>query len=614
MSAPAPMGRLDAGHADIPPDPRARVGPFAVPAGTGGALAKLARKRRATAPSPDDQTSRQRSGREALESGHARLVVLALFFALGFSVVGLRVVDLTAFQTTAANIRGPSWPAVVRERADITDRNGVLLATDVTVASLFAEPKKVLDPVEAANGIARALPDLDRNEILARLTAGKTFVWLKRHLTPREQDAVNRLGLPGIGFQSEQERIYPQGPLASHVLGFVDVDNHGLAGVEQYFDERLRKLPEDGKRTPVKLSLDVRVQYVLHDELAAMVKQFRALGAAGLVMDAATGEVLAMVSLPDFDPNKVGESTDDQRFNRATLGIFEPGSTFKVFTLAMAFDLGTARLDDRFDATKPLQISRFTIHDDHAKNKWLTPPEIFIYSSNIGAARMAMEVGGDRQRAFLSKLGLLERPTLEIPELGTPMVPSPWRDVSTVTVAYGHGIAMSPFQNASAFASVVNGGLRIQPTLVARDGPVTGTRVISQATSETMRRLLRLNVEQGTGSKAVAPGYYVGGKTGTADKAVAGGYAEHQVVSSFLSAFPVNAPRYVVLAVLDTPQGNQETQGFVTAGWTVAPTVGRVVSRIGPILGVAPLDEKSDWLRAQMAVSLDGKRNGNAAF
>jgi len=323
-----------------------------------------------------------------------------------------------------------------------------------------------------------------------------------------------------------------------------------------------------------------------------------------------SGEVLAMVSLPDFDLNSAGNASADARFNRASLSVYEMGSTFKAFTTAMALDAGTVKIGGGYDATKPIRVARFTIRDDHPKKRWLSVPEIFIYSSNIGAAKMALDVGGERQRDFLDRLGMLRKAALEMPEVGRPMSPARWRDINTMTVAFGHGIAVSPTQLASGVAALVNGGTRVEATLLAQsaDKPRTpGPRVIKARTSSIMQRLMRLNVVRGTGKKAIAAGYMVGGKTGTAEKAGAGGYRRKALLSSFVGAFPMNDPRYVVLAVIDEPKGTKATFGYATGGWTAAPVVGRVVSRIAPILGVTPVNEDSRSVRDAMFVPVKTK-------
>jgi len=452
------------------------------------------------------------------------------------------------------------------------------------------------------------LPELDRQEIEKKLTSGRAFIWLKRHLTPKQQNDVNALGVPGVGFRDDRKRVYPHGNLVAHVLGYTGIDNEGLAGIEKQYDDQLatvnRRSVSVTTGDPLRLSIDVRVQFALQQELSNAVDEFKALGAAGIVLDAVTGEVIAMVSLPDFDPNQARTASPNAMFNRAALGVYEMGSTFKAFTTAMALDVGTVKIGGGYDATKPLRVARFTIRDDHPKKRWLSVPEIFIYSSNIGAAKMAVDVGADRQREFLGRLGLLQRASLELPEVGTPLSPSPWREVNTMTVGFGHGIAVSPVQLTGAMAALMNGGVRIDPTLMARPPMVTpvGTRVMKARTSSIMKRLMRLNVESGTGTKASATGYLVGGKTGTAEKAGAGGYRRKALLSSFIGAFPMNDPRYVVLAVIDEPKGNKKTFGYASGGWTAAPVFGRVVSRIGPLMGVTPVDEESKSVRNAMFI------------
>jgi len=543
---------------------------------------------------------------EVLEIGRNRLVVVAAVFALAFTIIGGRLIDLGVWQRIDGGLNLASAARTgPLARADIVDRNGVVLATDLATASLYAEPRRVIDPEAAARKLLTVLPDLDYNELLGKLATDKGFVWIKRHLTPKQKYVINAQGIPGLGFRDEHKRVYPHGALLAHVVGHAGVDNEGLTGVEKRFDDQLTGAAPGTLITspatasqPLRLSIDVRVQHALHEELAKSVAEFSALGGAGIVMDAKSGEVVAMVSLPDYDLNLAGSASSDARFNRASLGVYEMGSTFKTFTAAMALDYGTVKINGGYDATKPLRVARFTIRDDHPKARWLSVPEIFIYSSNIGAAKMALDVGGQRQKEFLDRLGLLQRSTLELPEVGRPMSPSPWHEINTMTVAFGHGIAVSPVQISGAVASLVNGGYGIKPTLLARDGVESKSRrVIKPRTSKILQRLMRLNVVKGTGSKAAANGYLVGGKTGTAEKAGRGGYQRKALLSSFVAAFPMNDPKYVVLAVIDEPHGTKATHGYASGGWTAAPVVSRVVSRIGPILGISPVDEKSKTVR-----------------
>lgn len=551
----------------------------------------------------------RRSGGDAdpaLDTGRTRLLFTAAMFACAFAVIGLRLVDVTLLkegnEPTVAERRSPTVLPI--GRADIVDRNGVLLATSLKTASLYADPHQVLDPKEAVAKLVKVLPDLNEAEVYKHLTANKKFVWIYRHLTPHQQYQVNRLGIPGLDFLTEERRVYPAGPLAAHLLGFTDVDNRGLAGIEREFDKRLRDSAK-----PLRLSIDVRIQHAMRFELSRAMHLFRAVGAAGLVEDVRTGEILAMVSLPDFDPNLPNTIDPETRFNRATLGVYEMGSTFKLFTAAMALDSGKVTLQSGYDATNPIHIARFTIHDDHAKRRWLSIPEIIMYSSNIGAAKMALDVGPEGQRAFLAKVGMLRPAHIELPEVGEPLVPNPWREINTMTIAFGHGIAVSPIQLVDGVSALVNGGIFRPATVLKRDGTgaVPGTRVISPHTSDDIRRLMRLVVLGGTGKFAEARGFLVGGKTGTAEKVFGKRYKTHALMSSFIGAFPINAPRYVVYAMLDEPSGNKQTYGYATGGWVAAPVVRNVVFRMASILGIHPVDEDSPEIRQQLAIDVVSK-------
>jgi cell division protein FtsI (penicillin-binding protein 3) len=550
-------------------------------------------------PPPCAPAPREGPAKDSLETSHTRLVITAALFCLAFLVIGARLVEVAGFKAGEGRSAGHPADPIVASRADIVDRNGVLLATTLEAPSLYAVPKQIRDPQEAARKIVSALPELSEGEVVAKLASDKSFVWLKRQLTPRQELAVNRLGLPGLQFQAEERRIYPKANLGAHVVGYVGIDGKGLAGVERGFDEILR-----GRSSALELSIDIRLQYILRDEILRQMVEFEAVGGMGLVMDVMTGEVLALVSLPDFDPNQPGGASPDAAFDRATLGIYEMGSTFKIFNTAMALEAGTATLASSYDATDPIRIGRFTIHDDHPQRRWLTVPEIFEYSSNIGSARMAMQAGTERQKAFLGRLGLLATPSFELPELGAPLVPSPWRDINTMTIAFGHGISVSPLQMATAVSAVVNGGVLHRATLIKQssgDAP-SGQQVLSAKTSAEMRRLLRLVVEQGTGKLANAPGYLVGGKTGTAEKVTGNHYNRKEVLSSFVGVFPITDPRYLVMISIDEPHGGKRSLGFATGGWAAAPGVSHVVQRMAPLMGIQPLDEDSPEIRRSLMV------------
>jgi len=521
-----------------------------------------------------------------METGRNRLLVTGIVLSLAFAAIGVRLVDLTVFQAGGeprlAQIE--SNPEVASGRADIVDRNGILLATSLPTASLFADPSAVLNAQEVADKLITELPELNRQELLGKLKTKSRFVWITRNLTPKQHYKVNRLGLPGLGFQRGERRVYPHGRLAAHALGLTDVDGRGIAGLEQNFDRALRA----GNR--IQVSLDIRIQSMMRQELAAAVREFRAIGAAGVVLDANSGELVSLVSLPDFDPNEPSSAGPETAFNRVTKGVYEMGSTFKLFTAAMALDSGTVDLNSSYDASQPIKISRFTIRDFHAKNRWLSVPEIIVYSSNIGAAKMAVDVGTKTQRDYLDRFGLLRPAALELPEVGKPLVPKRWRKINTMTIAYGYGIAVSPLQLASGVAVLVNGGRYVPPTVLktVAGNSSTGKRVLSEETSELMRGLMRLVVTNGTGRKAAAKGYIVGGKTGTTDKLAVRGYRKNATLSSFVGAFPMNAPRYIVLVMVDEPKGNKRTFNYATGGWVAAPAVGRVVQRMASLIGMAP--------------------------
>lgn len=524
--------------------------------------------------------------KQALETGRNRLMVAAIVLTMAFGVIGIRLVDLTVLnpggEPSRASVPGPARDVV--SRADILDRNGIVLATSLPTASLYADPKRILDPVETADELVKVLVDLDRSEVIKKLTGKGRFQWLARNLTPQQKFDVNRLGLPGLAFQRGERRIYPHGRLASHILGLTTVDGDGVAGIERSFDQSLRS-----GGGAVQLSVDIRVQSILEEELHSTVSEFSALGAAGVIMDVNNGEIIAMASYPDYDPNNPVGISGEPGFNRATKGVYEMGSTFKLFTVAMALNSGTVNLSSRYDARHPIKIARFRISDYHAKNRWLSVPEIILHSSNIGSAKMAMDVGTEGQQDYLRRFGLLTAASLELPEVGKPLLPSTWRPINTMTISYGHGIAVSPVQLTAGISALVNGGIKRPSTLIKVNGaPRSGARVLSAKTSKQMRGLMRLVVSAGTGRKAEVPGYLIGGKTGTADKQKGRGYDRSQRIASFVGSFPMSNPRYAILVAVDEPHGIKRTFNYATGGWVAAPAVGRIVSRMAPVVGLVP--------------------------
>ena len=550
-----------------------------------------------------------------LERARGRLLATGVVFLLCFGALIVRTLDVAVIGapvgTTGAGRVAAFNPAA---RADIVDRNGVLLASNLPTHALYVEPGKIFDREEALAALGRVFPDLDLERAASLIASGRKTALLRHNLTPEQSHAINRLGVPGLWLERQEQRFYPQGRLFAHAVGFTDVDNRGLAGVEKAVDEELRRRAE-AHQGPLALSLDIRVQHVLAEALAETMNAHRAVGAAGMVMDVESGELLALVSLPSFDPKGPDRSGADALFNRATLGTYELGSTLKPFTIAMALDYGIAGIEDSYDATQPIKVSRHLIRDHHPENRWLTVPEILIHSSNIGAARLAAEVGAKRQRAFLDALGMFERMPLESPERGWPIAPRRWSEHTTMTVAFGHGLAVTPLHLIASYAALVNGGIAVTPTLLKREpgANLVQRRVISAETSAIMRMLLYAVVAEGTGRKAAVPGYLVGGKTGTAEKAIGGSYKRDSMITNFVGVFPIDRPRYAVLTLMDEPKGTEETFGFATAGWNAAPVAGTVIERIAPFLGIPAAIEPGETEEEPSIVweSIEGGRHAS---
>lgn len=527
---------------------------------------------------------------QTLALTYHRLMLMMLVFAGVTTLVVGRLAYLGIFASGSgdqANFN-PLLPA----RGDILDRNGVPLARSIDAWSIAIHPNKLLsDPDELAVKLAELMPERSVEEYRSILKSGKSFFYLSRRALPELVAAVNALGEPAIAFDREPDRLYPNLELGAHVVGYTNIDGRGEAGIERAMEDRLSDPALRG--TPVQLSIDARVQQAMEAELGAAMAKFSAIGAAGVVMDVKTGEVLAMASLPELNPNVPGKGSMEARFNRATLGVYELGSTFKPFTVAMAMDAGIIKsFGQMYECPKGLKAGGFTITDTHPYGRRCSVAEIMKESSNIGTAQIAAQLGSTRQQEFLRKMGFLERVSIELKERGRTLTPgNDWGQVATMTVGYGHGIAVTPLHLATGYATLYNGGIW-RPATLLKVGPghplPKGRRVFSEDTSYKMRALLRLVVTNGTGKKADAPGYRIGGKTGTAEKIVGGRYTGAAVVTTFAGVFPMDEPRYVVIAMLDDPKATAETYGFHTAGWNVAPVVSRVVSRIGPMLGIHP--------------------------
>jgi cell division protein FtsI (penicillin-binding protein 3) len=540
--------------------------------------------------------------RARLEKARKRMVVTAAVFGGLYACLALRLAYATVIHPVLPTeaVLAALHPELDETppppgRADITDRNGTILAVSLPGAQLYANPDQLIrahvDPVLAVQKLAAVLPGLNAAQTLAKLRSGKDFVYLDRKLTPQEELAVNQLGIPGVNFEDSQKRHYPEGDLGAHILGGVTVGGVGIAGVEAYFDKRLTSDP-----SPLRLSIDIGIEGIVHDELAAALAEFRSPGGCAIVMNAHTGEVLAMVSLPDYDAADLGSAGQDNRFNRCVTGNYEPGSVFKLQTVAMALDSGMIHWWDYFDTTHPLHVGRFEIDDFEPANRWMAVPEIINVSSNIGASRIATILGPKIEQEWYEKQGFFGKLPIQLPEAQPPITPSlkNWGLSTTMTVSFGNGIAVSPLHLVTGVLPIVNGGIRYQPTLLAVDPnapPPQGVRVMSTATSDIMRKLMTDVVYSGTGTGAAAavPGYIVGGKTGTAQVVGPNGrYLLHTNNASFMAAFPMNDPNYVIYVLVLQPKPDATTHGFTTGGYIAAPTVARIIARIGPMLGVLP--------------------------
>ena len=530
----------------------------------------------------------------ALDCARTRLLIASVFFCFATLIIAGRLFMVTVLRDGAepALVEQDLSKPVYMGRANITDRNGEVLATTIITSSLHANCKIIQNPQVVADRILTVLPNLKRNDLIKRLSSNRRFIWIARHLTPGQRLNILRLGIPGLSFMRDERRIYPQGRLAAHILGYTDVDNHGISGVEKSLDTSLRT-----KAEPVQLSLDLRLQHILKDEISKGIQEFGARGGCGIIFDVSTGEVLGMTSLPDFDPNHASQATQDELFNKVTLGIYEMGSTMKVTNTAMALESGAVTLGSEFDATHPLQVGRFKVTDFRGRNEWLNVAKIFVYSSNIGAAKMALKAGSEKQKNFMQKLGYLNAPQFELPEVGAPLLPKIWNDPATITISYGYGLSISPLQLVTGVGTIIGGGLKKFPTLLKRQGQAPqGERVVSEKTSRIMRELMRLVVKNGTSRKANVPGYMIFAKTGTANLRAGRGYQKDKVMVNFVGVLGngYDKPRYIVYVMLDDPKRLQKTYGFNNAGWNAAPIGGRIIARMAPILGLAPSDKEDE--------------------
>lgn len=570
MKADVDPAALEGGGAAQPPEPR------------GGALRRFLHRVFAT----------------KLDKSGRRIKFIVVLFALVYCVIVGKLVYFGIHPEPVQGIRRVSGDQVAAARPDILDRNGQVLATDVKVMSVFAEPRRIIDKDEAVELLTAVLPDVDARELRKKLDSRKGFVWVKRAVTPAQQQEVHHLGLPGIGFMAENKRVYPNGAIAAHVLGFANLDGVGISGLEKYIDGQgvadlagagFRMSADDLK--PITTSLDLRATFAVRDELAKGIAKFKAKAGAAAILDVNTGEVIAMASLPDFDPNNPQDALDPDKINRLSVGVYEMGSTFKALTIAMALDSGKVTLNTRVDARESLRYGRFTIHDFHAQHRLLSVPEVFTYSSNIGTARMALMVGVENHKAFLRKMGQLTRLRTELPESAEPLVPKNWGELNTMTIAFGQGLNVTPLQALMAVGALVNGGIMVNPTFLKRseaDAKKDAPRVVRPETSESLRYLMRLNAEIGSARKADVDGYFVGGKTGTADKIYHGHYVKDKVFTTFMAIVPADKPKYLFLTLMDEPQGLPETGGYRTAAWNAGSVTGKLIERVSPLLGLTP--------------------------
>ena len=566
-------------------------------------------KARAKGENPDAIEAENRARRhdamadKQRQRAEGRLLVLGLAFFCAFGVIGMRMGTLAGSVPEEPRASAVGNP-IIGQRADIVDRNGRILATNLQTHSLYAHPRDMIDPANTAKGLAAIFPELDEKELLADFTGDRRFMWIRRQISPEQMQAVHDIGSPGLLFGPREMRLYPNGPIAAHILGGASYGREGVAsaevigvaGVESEFDGFLRDPANEG--APLELSLDLTVQAAAEQVLAGGMSIMNAKGAASVLMDIHTGEIISMVSLPDFDPNNrprvltTGDQSDSPLFNRAVQGVYELGSVFKIFTTAQAMELGLVNPNTLIDTQGPLTWGRFRIRDFHDYGPELSTTDVIVKSSNIGTARIAMQIGAERQRDFLGSLGFLRPTSLEMVEAptGRPLLPPNWSEISTMTISYGHGLSSSPVHLAAGYASLANGGTRVEPTLLRRTNVEVGPRVISEAVSARTVSMLRQVVVRGTASFGDVEGYEVGGKTGTADKprAAGGGYYDDKVISTFASVFPASDPKYVLIVTLDEPTETSGSEPRRTAGWTAVPVAAEMIRRMAPLLGLRP--------------------------
>ncbi|MGB0342845.1 MAG: peptidoglycan D,D-transpeptidase FtsI family protein [Parvibaculales bacterium] len=540
----------------------------------------------------------------AVEMTRRRLRIAIVCFGLVFTLLAARLIHLTAFGVNPALAQRTGNGITAQVRPMIIDRQGAVLATQMDTTTLAANPREIDDAQILGVQLAATLPELNAARLARQLASNSAYVTLKRGLTPAQKRAVLNLGNPALKLTATPRRVYPSGAAASHLVGFAGSDMNGLAGLERRIDAWLDDardgiLPEnvfvlDENGQPVfETSIDIRVQHGVRDILGQAMQRYQAKSAGAIMVDVHNGEIVALVSLPDFDPNQPTRDGVDLHFNQMTLGVYELGSIFKVFTAAMALENDQISLEQTFDTAEPLQIGSHAITDVHGQARPLTIAEIVTHSSNIGAAKLALQVSSEEHLGFLQRLGLTDKIEFDLPETGQPIIPDQWGDIERATVSFGHGLAVTPLHALMAGAAMVNGGVLYAPSLQRVDLPV-GQRVISAQSSAHIRTMMRAVVAEGTGRKADVDGYEVIGKTGSAEKPVNGSYNENALLTSFIGAFPASSPRYALLVMFNEPQGTQATYGHALAGWNAAPTAGEIIRRTAPLLNVMPRRDEAD--------------------
>ena len=541
-----------------------------------------------------------------------KLLICSLLLIMSFTIIGYRTISLASINKE--NVSNTAYKSIENNsfqkslRGNIYDRNKKILATSISTLNLNINPQEILDKKQTITKLIKIFPRLKEEDLLEKLNSNKKHVNLLREISPREYVGLLNAGIEGLKIESKNKRIYPNNTLASHILGATDIDGKGIAGVEKKFDSQLQN------GSDVTLSIHAGIQHITRTLLLDQIKKFEAKGGAGIIMNAKNGELFSIVSLPDYNANNYNSILNENLFNKATKGTYELGSTLKLITAAIAFESNLINENDVFDVSKPLKVSSKIINDFHPLNYAINIPEVIVHSSNIGSAKIAEKFGSSTQFKYLRSLGLMNKLSLEIPELGKPQVLMDKKVLSTMTISYGHGISITPMHLASATATIVNNGVKVEPTLIKGKAEKKNELIISKETSIKMKSIMRLVVsnKNGTAKKAEAPGYLIGGKTGTAEKInPSGGYLKKENIVAFTGAFPMNDPKFILTIMIDNPKGQKFSYGYRTAGWVVAPVVKQLVTRVAPILGIKPqLESSTKFSKKLLDFKIRGKKHG----